>query len=198
MKTWAHHAARLGEREASRLFMIESAAGEPRTDSTLSTVQFHLAHLGYVAEAVAVRKDIAICNKSPGSSHMASKLLGLVRLEQQAGHFTEARQSLQAAGQSLSALQDWPWMGMWQSFVKEHFLLVLVAPDGHTGRLLLNEADQYLRGAPQKWLSGVLDSAIAAAEHLNDENALGRYQVLNALAQHQHEQSRPPGSAGTA
>ncbi|MFG3028976.1 hypothetical protein ACGFZJ_10630 [Streptomyces sp. NPDC048253] len=199
LKAWAHHAARLGEREASRLFMTEWAVGEPRTDSMLNTLQFHLAHLGYVDEAVAVQKEtIAICDNSPGSSQMASKLLGLVRLERQAGHFTEARQSLQAAGQSLSALQDWPWMGMWQSFVKEHFLLVLVAPDGHTGRRLLNEADQYLRDAPQKWLSGVLDSAIAAAGHLNDEDILGRYQALSDLAHHQHEQPRSPGSAGTA
>jgi hypothetical protein len=199
LEAWAHHAARLGEREASRLFMTEWAAGEPRTDSTLNTLQFHLAHLGYVAEAVAVQKEaIAICDNSPGSSHMASMLLGLVRLERQAGHFTEARQSLQAAGQSLSALQGWPWMGMWQSFVKEHFLLVPVAPDRHTGRQLLNEADQYLRDAPQKWLSGVLDSAIVAAEHLDDENTLGRYQALRDLAHHQHDQPRSPGSAGTA
>lgn len=37
LKSWAHHAARLGEREASRLFMTEWAAGEPRTGDTLNT-----------------------------------------------------------------------------------------------------------------------------------------------------------------
>ncbi len=57
LKSWAQHAARLGEREASRLFLTEWAAGEPRTDATLNTLQFHLAQLGYLAEAVEVQKE---------------------------------------------------------------------------------------------------------------------------------------------
>ncbi len=41
LKTWAHHAARLGKGEASRLFMLKWAASQPRTWSTLNTLQFH-------------------------------------------------------------------------------------------------------------------------------------------------------------
>ncbi|MET8955525.1 hypothetical protein ACWEO4_45695 [Streptomyces sp. NPDC004393] len=55
LKSWAHHAARLGEREASRLFLTEWAAGEPRTGDTLNTLQFHLDQLGYLTEAVEVQ-----------------------------------------------------------------------------------------------------------------------------------------------
>ncbi|MEU6521135.1 hypothetical protein [Streptomyces sp. NPDC046978] len=189
LKTWAYHAARLREREASRLFMTEWAAGESQTDDTLNTLQFHLAQLGYLTEAVAVQKEaIAICQSPPESSLKASKLLTLVKLERQAGNFTDARQSLQAAEQALSAVPDWPWMGMWIALVKEYFLLVPVAPDEYAGRLLLEEGDQQLRGVPSKWVSGVLDPAIAAAEYLNDTDKRGRYQTLQ-------EQLRSPGPA---
>ncbi|MEU7967347.1 hypothetical protein AB0D09_28380 [Streptomyces sp. NPDC049097] len=199
LKTWAYHAACLGEREASRLFMTEWAAGEPRTNDTLNTLQFHLAHLGYLTEAVAVQKEaVAICDDSPGSSRMASALLGLVRLQRQAGQFTDARQSLQAAGRSLAALPDWPWMGMWVSFVKEHFLLVPVTSDKDAGRRLLDEADHYLRDAPENWLRGVLDQAIAAAEHLNEDDRRDRYRAMRGLDRHEREDPRSPGSAGTA
>ncbi|MFD0268773.1 hypothetical protein ACFVGY_19710 [Streptomyces sp. NPDC127106] len=198
LKAWAYHAARLGEREASRLFMTEWAASEPRTDDTLNTLQFHLAQLGYLTEAVAVQKEaIALCDSPPESSLKASKLLSLVGLERQAGDFTGAWQSLQAAGQALSGVPDWPWMGMWQAFVKEYFLLVPVAP-GHQGRLLLEEGDRHLREAPQKWLSGVLDSAIAAAEHLNENDKLSRYQALRGVDHHQRGRRPSPRSAETS
>ncbi|MFE7333190.1 hypothetical protein ACFU8W_52210 [Streptomyces sp. NPDC057565] len=164
LKTWAYHAARLGEREASRLFMTEWAADEPRTDDTLNTLQFHLAHLGYLTEAVAVQKEaVAICQSPPESSLKASKLLRLVQLQRQVGDFAGALQSLEAAGQAPSTVPDWPWMGMWNAVVKEYFLLVPVTPDEHTSRLLLAEADEQLQRVPQKWLAGVLDPAIAGS-----------------------------------
>ncbi|MFF3920193.1 hypothetical protein ACFYZB_43635 [Streptomyces sp. NPDC001852] len=199
LKTWAYHAARLGERKTSRLFMTEWAAGEPRTDDTLNTLQFHLAYLGYLKEAVAVQEEaVAICQSPPESSLKASKLLRLVKLERQAGNFAGARQSLEAAGQALSAVPDWPWMGMWIAVVKEYFLLVPVAPDEHTSRLLLAEADEQLRGVPQTWLNGVLDPAITAAEHLNDTDKRNRYQSLQAAGRRQQEQQRSPGPAGAS
>lgn len=198
LQSWADDAARLGDREASRLFITEWAAGEPRTVRTLSTLQAQLAQLGYFAEAVAVQKEaVAICGDSPGSSRMASALLGLVRLQRQAGQFTDARQSLRAAGRSLAGLPDWPWMGMWLSFVNEHFLLVPVAPDQHAGRRLLDEADHHLRNAPEKWLRGVLDQAITAAEHLNDDGRRDRYRAMRDLVRHEQENPQSPGSAET-
>lgn len=198
LESWASRAADLGERGASRLFITEWATGEPRTGRTLNVLQFHLAHLGYFTEAVAVQKEaIAICDDPPGSRHIAGKLLDLARLERQAGQFAAARQTLQAAERTLSALPDWPWTGMGLSFVKEHFLLVPVAPDEHMARLLLNEADQYLLDAPQQWLNGVLDSAIAAAGHLDDEDKVGRYRALRAVDRHQREQRPSPGSTET-
>jgi hypothetical protein len=57
LKDWAHHAASLGEREASRLFMTEWASGEPRTGDVLNTPQFHLAQLGCLTEAVEVQRE---------------------------------------------------------------------------------------------------------------------------------------------
>lgn len=199
LQSWADQAACLGEREASRMFITEWAVGEPRTAGTLNTLQAHLAELGYLAEAVAVQKEaVAVCDDSPGSSRMASALLGLVRLQRQAGQFTDAQRSLQAAGRSLAALPDWPWMGMWLSFVKEHFLLVPLASEKDAGRRLLDEADHYLRDAPEKWLRGVLDPAIAAAEHLNEDVRRDRYRAMRDLDRHEHENPRSPGSAGTA
>jgi hypothetical protein len=198
LQSWADHAARLGDRKASRLFITEWAAGEPRNVRTLNTLQAQLAQLGYLTEAVAAQKEaVAICDDSPGSSRMASALLGLVRLQRQAGQFTDAQQSLQAAGQSLAALPDWPWMGMWLSFVNEHFLLVPVAPDHDAGRRLLDEANHYLRDAPEKWLRGVLDQAITAAEHLNDDGRRDQYRAMRDLVRHEHQNPRSPGSAGT-
>ncbi|MEV6742242.1 hypothetical protein AB0N14_37260 [Streptomyces sp. NPDC051104] len=92
LQSWADHAARLGDRKASRLFITEWAVGEPRTVRTLNTLQAHLAQLRYLAEAVAVQKEfVAICDDSPGVSRMASALLGLVRLQRQAGQFSDAR-----------------------------------------------------------------------------------------------------------
>jgi hypothetical protein len=80
LQSWAYYAARLGEHEASRLFITQWAGGEPRTARTLGTLQGCLAELGYFAEAVAVQKEaVAIREDPPGSNRMAIELLALVR-----------------------------------------------------------------------------------------------------------------------
>lgn len=205
LKSWAHHAARVGEREASRLFMTEWAAREPRTDDTLNTLQFHLAHLGYLAEAVEVQKEaIAISDASwPGAR--VSSLLSLARLQRRTDDYAGARQTLQEAQRSLPADKQGFDQGIWRHFVKECFLLVPIAPDGSTAHRLLAASEHDLHGIPRLWMDGVLDAAIAAAEHLCDQPALHRYctQQQAAARERDQEVGQPrqstsrPASSGT-
>ena len=88
-------------------------------------------------------------------------------------------------------------MRMWLSFVRERFFLVLAAPDHDSGRRLLDEADHYLRDAPDKWLRAVLNQAITAAEHLKDDGRRDRYRAMRDLTRHAHESPQSPGSADT-
>jgi hypothetical protein len=198
LKEWAYHAARLGEREASRLFMTEWAAGEPRSDITLNTLQFHLAHLGYLAEAVHVQKEAVALNDS-WSGAKESKLLTLARLQRRTDDFAGAWQTLQEAQRLLPPDKHGFEQGKWRHFVKECFLLVSIAPDPSTARLLLAASEQDLQGIPRLWMDGVLDAAIAAAEHIGDLQALHRYSELQQVAAGERAQevdraTHPPAS----
>ncbi len=187
LKAWAHHAARLGEREASRLFMTEWAAGEPRTDTTLNTLQFHLAHLGYHAEAVDVQNE-AVALGDSRSGAKGSKLLTLARLQRQTDDFAGAWQTLQETKRVLPPDKHGFEQGTWRHYVKECFLLVPIAPDLSTARRLLAASEQDLRGIPRLWMDGVLDAAIAAAEHIGDPQALHRYGALQRTAARERAQ----------
>ncbi|MEV6537260.1 hypothetical protein AB0M86_48380 [Streptomyces sp. NPDC051639] len=198
LKEWAHHAARLGEREASRLFMTEWAASEPRTDSTLNTLQFHLAHLGYTAEAVDVQKEAVALNDS-WSGARVSKLLTLARLQRRTDDFPGAWKTLQELHRVLPPDKHGFEQGKWRHFVKECFLLVPIAPDTATAQRLLATSEQDLQGIPRLWMDSVLDAAIAAAEHLGDPQALHRYSELQQVAADERAQevdqaSRPSAS----
>ncbi|MER6678650.1 hypothetical protein [Streptomyces sp. NPDC000983] len=187
LKAWAYHAARLGEREASRLFMTEWAASEPRTDDTLNTLQFHLAHLGYLAEAVDVQKEAVALNDS-WSGAKGSKLLTLARLQRRTDDFAGAWQTLQEAQRALPPDKRGIEQGKWRHFVKECFLLVPNAPDTSTAQRLLAASEQDLQGIPRLWMDGVLDAAIAAAEHIGDPQALHRYGELQQVAARERAQ----------
>jgi hypothetical protein len=181
LRTWAYHAARLGDREASRLFMIEWAAGEERTGATLNTLQFHLAHLGYLAEAVDVQKQ-AVASHDPWPGARVSKLLTLARLQRRTGDFAGARQTLEEIRGALPPDKQGLEQGTWRHFVKECFLLVPIAPDSATARRLLADGEHDLHGIPRLWMEGVLDAALAAAEHVGDPQASHRYDALRQAA----------------
>lgn len=188
LKSWAHHAARLGEREASRLFMTEWAAGEPRTGDTLNTLQFHLAQLGYLAEAVEVQKEAVTISDSSWSGARVSKLLTLARLQRRTDDYAGAQQTLQEAQRSLPPDKHGFDQGIWRHFVKECFLLVPTAPDDSTAHRLLAASEQYLHGIPRPWMDGVLDAAITAAEHIGHQPALHRYRAQQQVAARERDQ----------
>ncbi|MFI8085358.1 hypothetical protein ACIF6L_31780 [Kitasatospora sp. NPDC086009] len=200
LKEWAHHAARLGEREVSRLFMTEWAAGEPRTDSVLNTLQFHLAHLGYLAEAVDVQKE-AVALHDSWSGERVSELLTLARLQRRTGDFPGSWQTLQEIQRVLPPDKHGFEQGKWRHFVKECFLLVPLAPDTSTAQRLLAASEQDLQGIPRLWMDSVLDAAVAAAEHLGDPQALHRYSELQQVAADERaqevDQAKRPSASGS-
>ncbi|MEV6977645.1 hypothetical protein [Kitasatospora sp. NPDC093806] len=197
LETWAHHAARLGEREASRLFMTEWAAGRPRTTSTLNTLQFHLAHLGYLAEAVNVQKEaVALDDSRPGAKR--SNLFTLARLQRQADDFAGAWQTLQEVHGLLPPDKHGFEQGTWRLFVRECFLLVPIAPDLSTARRLVAAGEEDLHGIPRLWMDGVLDAAIAAAEFIGDSQALLRYGALQQDAARERAQEGGPAAHPSA
>ncbi|MCX4098573.1 hypothetical protein [Nocardia sp. alder85J] len=186
LDVWANHAARLGEREASRHFILEWAAGRPRTDSTLNTLQYHLDHLGYPAEAVAVQQEnVAIPDPFPGAK--IHKLFALAQLQRRTDDFPGAWHSVQEIRRVLSPKKHGMEEGKWRHFVKECFLLVPIAPHPTTASQLLAVAEHELQGIPRLWMDGVLDAACAAAEHLGDRQALDRYGVLREAADRERE-----------
>jgi hypothetical protein len=69
LRTWANHAARLGDRDASRRLILGWADTQPRTEHTLNSLQFHLAGLGFLDEAIRFQAE-AVAARSP--RHMRS------------------------------------------------------------------------------------------------------------------------------
>jgi hypothetical protein len=181
LRTWANHAARLGDGEASRRFILQWADTQTRTEQTLNSLQFHLAGLGFLDEAIQVQTE-AIAISSPGSGK-ASKLLALVKLHRHAGNFAGARQALRDCGEVMPTDRFWKEAGLWRYFVKEHFLLVPTAPDPDTAQRLLLEGDQQMRGVTRLWMDGVLDAAINAAEHTGQHGLRDRYLQVQATEQ---------------
>ncbi|MER6663979.1 hypothetical protein ABT256_05490 [Amycolatopsis japonica] len=188
LKTWANHAARLGEREVSRRFILSWAEGQPRSESTLNTLQFHLAHLGYLPEAVAVQKEAIAISSSSWAGAEASKLLTLVSLEQQAGDFDGALHALREAERALPGDKNGFYEGIWRHFVKWCFLLVPSAPDEPTARRLFATSHAHLEGIPRLWMDGVLDAAITAAQHLRDADSVRRYEAMQQVARHERDE----------
>jgi hypothetical protein len=173
LKTWANHAARLGDRDVSRRFLLAWAGSQPRTEATLNTLQFHLAQLGFLTEAIEVQKE-ATANAENGR-RKASKLLTLIKLQRQSGDFTGAWQSLRDCAGNMPSDPFWKQAGLWHYFVKEHFLLVPMAPDRGTAQMILQEGDRQMRGVTRLWMNGVLDAASAAIEHAGDSTMRARY-----------------------
>ncbi|MGW6140227.1 hypothetical protein [Streptomyces sp. NPDC055140] len=193
LKGWAHHAARLGEREASRLFMTEWAADEPRTGDVLNTLQFHLAQLGCLAEAVEVQREAVGISDASWPGERAGELLTLARLQRRADDAPGAWGTLEEAAGHLPPDKQGMRQGLWRLFVKECFLLVPLAPDDGTARRWLAVGEQHLEGIPRLWMDGVLDAARAAAEQAGDPQDLHRYRVLGqaADAEYERETGRP-------
>lgn len=193
LKDWAHHAARLREREASRLFMTQWAAGQPRTGDVLNALQFHLAQLGFLAEAVDVQREAVGISDASWPGERAGNLLTLARLQRRADDASGAWGTLEEAAGHLPPDRQGTRQGLWRLFVKECFLLVPLAPDDATARRWLAVADRHLRGIPRLWMDGVLDAARAAAERAGDPQVLDHYRALRqaADAEYERETGRP-------
>jgi hypothetical protein len=176
LRTWANHAARLGEQDASRRFLLAWADQQPRTEQTLNTLQFHLAQLGFLVEAIEVQKE-AVAVSEPGWTK-ASKLLTLVELQRKSGDFTHAWETLRECADAMPSDRFWKEAGLWRHFVRAHFLLVPMAPDQATARMILTEGDRQMHDVPRLWMDGVLDAAIAAVEHVGDLHMRARYLTI--------------------
>lgn len=188
LKSWSHLAASLGEPETSRLFLTEWAAGEPRTESTLNTLQYYLAELGYLTEAVAVQREVvAICEASYPAGR-ASNLLTLARLQRRADDASSAWSTLEEAHHDMPPDKQGLRAGLWRHFVRDCFLLVPLTPDASTARRWFTTSDEHVQGIPRLWMDGVLDAAMAAAEHIGDQRILHRYRALRQAAAHEREQ----------
>ncbi|MFB6674171.1 hypothetical protein ACFCWG_17555 [Streptomyces sp. NPDC056390] len=182
LKSWAHHAASLGEREASREFMTEWAAGEPRTEDTLNTLQFHLAQLGYLTEAVAVQREVITVSDASWPGARAFNLLTLARLQRRADDASSAWKTLEEIHDVMPPDKQGLRAGLWRHFVRECFLVAPLTPDDSTARRRLAVSDEHLRGIPRLWMDGVLDAAITAAEEVGDPQTLHRYRILQRAA----------------
>ncbi|MGW1950233.1 hypothetical protein ACWCRC_38755 [Streptomyces sp. NPDC001940] len=193
LKDWAHHAARLREREASRLFMTQWAAGQPRTGDVLNALQFHLAQLGFLAEAVDVQREAVGISDASWPGERAGNLLTLARLQRRADDASGAWGTLEEAAGHLPPDKQGTRQGLWRLFVKECFLLVPLAPDDATARRWLAVADRHVEGIPRLWMDGVLDAARAAAERAGDPQVLDHYRALRqaADAEYERETGRP-------
>ncbi|MFB7167638.1 hypothetical protein [Streptomyces sp. NPDC056242] len=193
LKDWAHHAARLREREASRLFMTQWAAGQPRTGDVLNALQFHLAQLGFLAEAVDVQREAVGISDASWPGERAANLLTLARLQRRADDASGAWGTLEEAAGHLPPDKQGTRQGLWRLFVKECFLLVPLAPDDATARRWLAVADRHVEGIPRLWMDGVLDAARAAAERAGDPQVLDHYRALRqaADAEYERETGRP-------
>ncbi len=178
LRTWANHAARLGDRDASRRFILQWADTQPRTEQTLNSLQFHLAGLGFLDEAILVQTE-AVAISGPGWGK-ASKLLALVKLHRHAGNFAGAWHALRDCAEVMPTDRFWKEAGLWRYFVKDHFLLVPMAPDPDTAQRLLLEGDQQMRGVTRLWMDGVLDAAINAAEHTGQHHLRDHYLRVQA------------------
>ncbi|HUY47873.1 MAG TPA: hypothetical protein VMV92_19430 [Streptosporangiaceae bacterium] len=157
----------------SRRFLLAWAEGQPPTEATLNTLQFHLAQLGFLTEAIEVQKEAA-ANTEDGH-RKASKLLTLIKLQRRSGDFTGAWQSLRDCAGNMPSDPFWKQAGLWHYFVKEHFLLVPMAPDRDTAQMILHEGDRQMRGVTRLWMNGVLDAASTAIEHVGDTRMRARY-----------------------
>lgn len=184
LRSWAHHAARLEERDAARLFLLGWVDSGPRTERVLNFVQFHLANLGFLAEAITAQQEAIAISASQEPPAKISRLLTLARLQRRNHDFQDARRTLLAVEAALP--YDKHGFGyLWRTFVKELFLLVPEAPDDATARRLLEAADLNLQDVPRLWKDEVLDAAIAAAGHVGE--SLHHYQALQASAQRDRE-----------
>ncbi|MEU4473655.1 hypothetical protein [Micromonospora sp. NPDC023888] len=207
LRSWANHAARQGDREASRRFLLQWAATEPRTERMLNELRFHLAQLGFLDDAIDVQSEaVTVAEAGFGK---ASALLGLIQLHRRAGHFAGARQALRDCGDAMPTDPSWKEAGLWRYFVREHFLLVPLAPNPDLAQRLLDEGARQMRGVPRLWMDRVLDAAIAAAEHTGQRHLLDHYRQLNAREQRARDEeigqaegraagtgSAPPPAAG--
>jgi hypothetical protein len=178
LKAWSHRAATLGEPETARLFLLAWADAQPHAEKTLNTLQYHLARLGYLPEAITAQEQAMVLAGSSSPTMTTSRLLTLARLQRQVGDISAAWQTMHECENALPPDKNGFSQGTWRHFVKECFLLIPATPDPDTARRALQAADQHLNGIPRLWMDGILAAATAAAEHLHDADLLHHYQAL--------------------
>ncbi|MEV1121042.1 hypothetical protein AB0I91_38815 [Actinosynnema sp. NPDC049800] len=186
LRTWANHATRLGEHDASRRFLLAWADHQPRTEHTLNTLQFHLAQLGFLDEAIEVQKE-AVAVAGPGWTR-AVGLLTLVELQRRSGDFTHAWETLRECAGAMPSDRSSKEAGLWRHFVRAHFQLVPMAPDRATARTVLAEGDRQMHGVSRLWMDRVLDAAITAVEHVGDLRMRARYLAIREAELRAREQ----------
>lgn len=187
LKTWSHRAATLGEPETARLFLLAWADGQPYTEKTLNTLQYHLARLGYLPDAITAQKQAIALAGSSSPTMTTSRLLTLARLQRQVGDIPAAWQTMHECENVLPPDKNGFSQGTWRHYVKECFLLIPATPDPNTARRALQAADQHLNGIPRLWMDGILTAATAAAKHLHDTDLLHHYQALQHDAQRERD-----------
>ncbi|WP_326564992.1 hypothetical protein VSH64_24410 [Amycolatopsis rhabdoformis] len=195
LRTWANHAARVGEREMSRRFLLAWADQQPRTEHTLNTLQFHLAQLGFLTEATEIQKE-AVAASGPGWAK-ASKLLTLIELQRTSGDFEGAWATLRECADAMPSDPFWKNAGLWRHFVKAHFLLVPLARDQAIARTLLDEGDRQMRGVKRLWMDGVLDAAIIAITHVGDSDMHDRYLAIKEAETRARDEEMKQAISGT-
>jgi hypothetical protein len=190
LDTWASHASCLGEREAARLFITEWASRQPRTGQVLNKLQFDLAGLGYLSEAIDVQEQAVALGGSSVPFSNCSRLLTLARLQRRAADHAGVLRTLSTCAEAMPPEKTGQYQGLWRHFAKEYFLLAAAGPEPGVACGLLAAADRYLSGIPRLWMDGILDAAITAAEHAHDTTRIRRYQELRRTADRECEQER--------
>lgn len=153
-KTWANYAAMLGDKDASRRFLLAWAGKQPRTEQTLNTLQFHLAQLGFLTEAIEFQMQAVEISEPDWTK--ASKLLTLAELHRRVDEFANAWATLRACADAMPNDPYWKDAGLWRHFIRAHFLLVPMAPDPTTARTLFNDGDRYRHDVSRLWMDDVL------------------------------------------
>lgn len=186
-RTWATHASVLGDRDASGRFIRQWAQSQPRTWSTLNTLQYHLAQLGLLQEAITAQTE-ALDVSEPGWS-TASGCLRLAELHRLAGDYRSARQAADRCAGALPGDRAGIAQGLWRHYLRELFLLVPLAPTTGDARRLLADATGQLAGIPRLWMDRVLDAAETAVNHAGDEQMRHHYQALRRTADDESHQA---------
>lgn len=166
------------EKTLAEQYLAAWAEGEPDSDAKQTQLKYEYVRLGEFKSAAQIASRIA--EKTMSLWDRASALTDLIKLNRQAGEFTQSFNSVFELDSTLAAFDDWIGVGLGRMTIHEVFELAICHPVQDDARMAFKLADTWFQRSHDLALIG-MEAARKAAGRCGLSEKLREYENMAAI-----------------